>query len=235
MNDQAHTSRKLNEWVHFQACGAVAAVGLYVWFKSLTPFLVWNLLAFGWLAYWLRRDWKTSLFPGGLANGITWVRLFLFLSLIPGRAVMEGWQLSLVAWMALSLDGLDGLAARRLKQQSDYGEYFDKEADAVFVLTMSLLLYDLGQAGSWVLWFGLIRYVYLVPELWLKPVYQKDRKTTYAKRIAGMVMASLATAPALPAPVNSVLLPAAGLLLAYSFGRSLVEAIADRIGRAKTQ
>lgn len=220
------TNQKLNQWVRLQALGIVLSIGLFFWLGSLIPFLIWNCLAFGLLAYSFRKSWGIALFPGSLANAITWARLILFLGLIPVSATTEGWELSLIAWISLSLDGLDGYAARRLNQQSVYGEYFDKEADAVFVMTMSLILYDQDIAGAWVLGFGLIRYAFLAPEFYFKPIQQKDPRTPYGRIIAGIVMAAMASAPALPPSVNFFLLPASGFLLAYSFGRSLVEMIA---------
>ncbi len=225
MDNQAQTNQRLNRWVRLQAIGIAGAVGLFLWSRSMVPFLIWNLLAFGLLALWSRKSWKTAFFPGSLANGITWVRFLLFMGLIPASKSAEGWLLSLIAWGALLLDGLDGYAARRLNQQSAYGEYFDKEADAVFVMTMSLILFDCGLAGGWVLGLGLIRYAFLAPEYFFKPVEQKDPRTRYGKIIAGVVMAVMASASALPHAINSILLPTAGLLLAYSFGRSLAEMI----------
>lgn len=226
MDTPAKTNQTLNQWVRLQALGIAVSTGLFLASGALVPFLVWNVLAFSLLAYWFRKTWRFALFPGSLPNAITWVRLLLFLGLIPVSATSEGWELSLVAWISLSLDGLDGLAARRLNQQSVYGEYFDKEADAVFVLTMSLILFDQDVAGGWILGFGLIRYAFLALEYYFKPLQQKDPRTQYGRIIAGIVMAAMASAPALPPIVNSFLLPAAGLLLAYSFGRSFAEMIA---------
>jgi hypothetical protein len=69
-----------------------------------------------------------------------------------------------VAWLALVmatvvavLDGVDGWLARRTRMASAFGARFDMETDALLILVLSLLAWQYGKAGVWVLASGLLR------------------------------------------------------------------------------
>jgi phosphatidylglycerophosphate synthase len=166
----------------------------------------------------------------GLANGVTLSRATLaalFLG-IWGEAVCAGtaigphvrWGLVAAASCALILDGVDGWAARRSGLASPFGARFDMEIDALFVMTLALTTYGLGQAGAWVLMSGLMRYLFVAAGwLWrtlAAPVPQRRRR----KLVCVLQTVALIAALAPPVgPAAASLVCALGLaLLFYSFG-----------------
>jgi phosphatidylglycerophosphate synthase len=113
------------------------------------------------------------------------------------------WILVVAATAALLLDGVDGWVARQTGMVSDFGARFDMEADALFLLTMSLLVHATGKVGIWVLASGLMRYAFVLAGwLWpplaaqLLPLWR--RKTIYAVQVLALIAA---LAPVVPADV----------------------------------
>src|SRR4029453_10767848 len=130
----------------------------------------------------------------GVANAVTLIRataatlmvgvvseMLLGGSLVVNAAL--SWILVVTATVALFLDGVDGWAARQTGMVSDFGARFDMEADALFLLTMSLLVHGTGKVGIWVLASGLMRYAFVLSG-WLWPPLAAlwRRKAIYACR-----------------------------------------------------
>lgn len=174
-------------------------------------------------------EWSDDYLFGGPANWVTWVRLGISLLLLFLMPTAPAWHLAGLGLLQISLDGCDGALARRYDTQSRYGAFFDAEVDAFFVLVMSLALYERGYAGSWILGMGLIRYLYLFPNLWLKPINKGEAGKRYARLIAGVVMVGMPVALIVPPWLYRWGLPVLGLLLAYSFNRELLERAGGRI------
>jgi phosphatidylglycerophosphate synthase len=100
------------------------------------------------------------------------------------------------------------------------GATFDKECDAYYILALSYIIYQLGIAGSWVLLFGLLRYVHVLVFSFIKEKSQPELKFKIGQIIAVWVMVSLMAAIAFPAPYSIIILWIALGLLIFSFGRS---------------
>jgi phosphatidylglycerophosphate synthase len=99
----------------------------------------------------------------GFANQITLLRTGLIC--LVGGALLGGarlsWSLAGVIGIALVLDAVDGWLARRLGLASRFGARFDLEIDALMILILSVLVWQTGQAGLWVLAIGLMRYAFV--------------------------------------------------------------------------
>ncbi len=67
----------------------------------------------------------------------------------------------------LLLAGRGGWLARRLGAASAFGARFDMEVDAAMVLALSLLVLAAGQAGTFVLASGAMRYLFVAAGLFL--------------------------------------------------------------------
>lgn len=124
-----------------------------------------------------------------------------------------------VASGALGLDGIDGWLARRSGTASGFGARFDMETDAVFVAVLSLLVWQFGKAGPWVLLSGVMRYLFaglvtVTPRL-RRPV----PATTRGKSIAVLQMFALivALAPFCSRPASSWIAALGLLALLVSF------------------
>jgi phosphatidylglycerophosphate synthase len=80
------------------------------------------------------------------------------------------------------LDGLDGWLARRSGMTSAFGARFDMETDAILILALSVLAWQHGKAGAWVLASGLVRYLFVaagVAAPWLaQPLPPSRRRQT---------------------------------------------------------
>ncbi len=90
--------------------------------------------------------------------------------LVSGQDPTVSWHLAGLIAVALALDGVDGFLARRLNLTSDFGARFDMEVDALLLLILSLLVWQTGQAGVWVLLIGLMRYAFVAASWIVKPL-----------------------------------------------------------------
>lgn len=160
----------------------------------------------------------------GPANSITLARaalVCLLAGLIGSGAggLADDWTpflLSLAAWL---LDGLDGWLARRQRLESRFGFYFDMEMDALHLMVLCALLYDLERLGAWIFLAGLLRYLFIMAGWrwrWLRrPLPFSGRRKTVAAVQIGILAACLA--PALPASAVTLLALAGLVALVYSF------------------
>jgi phosphatidylglycerophosphate synthase/uncharacterized membrane protein YbhN (UPF0104 family) len=162
-------------WAYASALSMIVGVLLALWL-AYPPLLAFvSALCFFIFVAQARGNW-TPEGGFGLPNLITTLRLFLTMGLLFGYQDQPGVVLALVALANILLDVLDGWLARRSGQSSDFGAHYDIEADALLVLTLTVLLFSRGLAGSWVIIAGLWRYLYvLAPVCFPTPVGQAPR------------------------------------------------------------
>ncbi len=124
-----------------------------------------------------------------------------------------------VATVALTLDGVDGWLARLRGTQSRFGARFDMEIDALLVLVLSLLAWQSGKAGAWVLAVGLMRYAFVAASYglpWLaRPLPPSQRRKTVC--VLELIALIACVAPVLPDPWRTAAAVDAVLLAAWSF------------------
>jgi polyisoprenoid-binding protein YceI/phosphatidylglycerophosphate synthase len=158
----------------------------------------------------------------GPANQVTLARLALT-ALVGGCLGETG---DSVAWFAvgtaavvLALDGVDGWLARRGGWTSAFGALFDMETDALLILLMAALAWQLEKAGAWVLLAGLMRYLFVAAATiwsWLSvPLPPSHRR----QAVCVMQVLSLLfiLAPAVGHPWSTMLAVGGLFLLCYSF------------------
>ena len=124
-----------------------------------------------------------------------------------------------VAVLVTILDGVDGWLARRTAMVSAFGARFDMEVDALLILALSILTWQYGKAGAWVLASGLLRYVFVAAGwtwTWLgAPLPSSSRgKVICVLQIAGL---ALAVSPLVSWPASAAVAAASLAALAYSF------------------
>ncbi len=220
MNDSRPLQPDLLRWSEGNAAAVAtvtlaAAAGLPLWLLSGC-----GLLSFSLLLYRCRRRWT----PGGRfgpANAVSLLRLcgvFFMPWLAPGQIPYAGLIL-------LALDGVDGWIARRTGLSGEFGEFFDKESDAFFMLMLCLLLYRLPEGfGPWILLPGLLRYLFVLFVKFAKPPELKERRTAKAGWISVVMTLTLLCAFAAYPGYLAYCRPLAALMtlvLAYSFAESL--------------
>ncbi len=164
--------------------------------------------------------------PGlGPANRLTLARAALVLplavlALLPGVITGAGyWWIVALSTLALVLDGLDGVLARRTGTESAFGARFDLELDAFLLLVLSALVWWSGSVGSWVLLVGGLRYFFVLGGLlWppLRGALPPSRRRKVVCVVQGIVLVICLAPVTRPAPATA-LAASALLLLVYSF------------------
>jgi phosphatidylglycerophosphate synthase len=98
----------------------------------------------------------------GAANQATLARAGL-LALLVGLIgeISAPWVVVVAGSIALALDGLDGWLARRLDCASAFGARFDMETDAALLLIFTLLAWQYGKVGPWIVLAGVMRYLFV--------------------------------------------------------------------------
>jgi phosphatidylglycerophosphate synthase len=170
----------------------------------------------------------------GLANAVTLVRAVLnclFAGLLADVALHGdsgpqrlGWLLFAIGALSLSLDGVDGYLARRLKLESRFGARFDIEVDALLLTLLAGAALLLGKAGAWVLAISGFHYAFLVagqfsPMLRRRLPHSMRRKAVCA--LQGAALLPLLTPLVVP-PLSIWIAAVALLALVWSFAVDLV-------------
>ena len=159
----------------------------------------------------------------GPANAVTLARGVLVAALAAtlGEALspMAGWGVALAGLVAFVLDWVDGKVARRTGWSTPFGARLDMELDAITILVLCGLAWQLGQAGAWVLLGGALRYLFVAAS-WVWPWMDHPLPPSERRRfVCGVQIATLLLC-LLPWPVAglSSLIAAGGLVaLVYSF------------------
>lgn len=164
----------------------------------------------------------------GAANTVTLARFVLaclFAGLALQVAITESpppafqWGFFALAVLERMLDGIDGHLARRQRMESPFGSRFDMEVDALQILLLSVIAFEFGKAGAWVLAGGALRYVFLAAgALW--PCMLQPLPPSIGRKIIAVVQGGTLAALLMPnfgPPLSEVAAAIALVLLAYSF------------------
>lgn len=210
---------RLIRWSEWHALLMTAVIGLALTKQPLALAALSAALSFSLLLVRCRDAWTpTGAF--GIANAITGVRLLATLVLVALPAFGVASTVT-VALGILMLDGLDGWLARKTGMSSEFGEYFDKEVDAFFMLALCLILYRNEHLGAWILLPGGFRYLFVLLLKVTKPPKIKERATRFSKSVSVFMLAVLLFC-LLPLPqVCTPLAVFATLALAGSFALSV--------------
>jgi phosphatidylglycerophosphate synthase len=128
------------------------------------------------------------------------------------------------AVLASVLDGVDGWLARRTGMLSDFGARYDMEVDALLILVLSVLAWQHGQAGWWILLAGLMRYGFVAAGYawsWMNVALPPStrRKTVCVVQIVGL---ATVVSPVFGPPVSVLLAALVLVTLVYSFAVDVV-------------
>jgi phosphatidylglycerophosphate synthase len=161
----------------------------------------------------------------GLANRVTFLRAALVVPVAaavfhPAQQDVAAVQALLtVAVLALLLDAVDGAVARYSGRVTAFGARFDMELDALLILVLAVLVWQMEKAGAWVLLIGLMRYGFVAAGWywrWLQGALPQSRRRQ-ALCVVQSVALLIALAP--PVPPGAAIAAALGALalLVYSF------------------
>jgi phosphatidylglycerophosphate synthase len=126
-----------------------------------------------------------------------------------------------IATVALVLDAIDGIVARRTNGVTELGARFDMEVDAFLIFVLSVFVSR--TTGPWVLAIGAARYAYVLAG-WVLPRLRAAVPPRYWRKVVaaiqGIVLTTAASA-VLPVVMTDVVVALALALLAESFGRDI--------------
>ncbi|MEM8970064.1 MAG: CDP-alcohol phosphatidyltransferase family protein [Bacteroidota bacterium] len=203
--------------VKFLSLAMIFAAFLFVLTNSLFWFLGVSVISVISWVLWHREQWQMFGLMGGVANTLTGVRWLGIAMLVGFCSQLHSYAILVLGILVLVLDGLDGYYARKYQTTSEFGDVFDKEVDAFFVLAFGVIIVISGLASSWVLLPGLLRYGYVIILAYV------DKPPTpvgysFRRRFVGMWMMGTLLAPfAFPAWAYVPCLVAAIIMILYSF------------------
>ena len=161
----------------------------------------------------------------GLCNGVTLARAAMVAAL---AGILwqgpQGWDVLVLASVALALDGVDGWLARKSGLASDFGARFDMETDAALALVLAAHVWLGGMTGAEVLLLGAMRYGFVAafwPFPWLAAALPDrfGRKVVCVVQIAALILLQV---PGLMPEVARGVAWGAVAALVWSFGRDVL-------------
>lgn len=186
---------------------------------GVTAALCFYLVAAGTASFALLRTYPHATL--GLCNIVTLVRLVIVATLVGALLSSTGpsWAVSMLAAIALGLDGADGWLARRQNLASPFGARFDVEVDAAFALVLALHALFGGSAGFAVVLLGLPYYLFKAASLAF-PWLNQPLPERFTRKAICVVQIAVLIALQLPLVANGALDPLVILVafvLAWSF------------------
>jgi phosphatidylglycerophosphate synthase len=136
----------------------------------------------------------------------------------------------LLGTAAFLLDAVDGRVARLTGSATAEGSRLDSDTDAALVLVLSCAA--AGTFGLWPLGIGLMYYAFLAAA-WFRPSLKNPLPSSTVRRVIGATQPAallFALSPGVLPSLGAMVLGAALGLLAFSFGRDVVEL--ERLRRA---
>ena len=156
----------------------------------------------------------------GPANHVTMIRAILVALTASLIGEPEIPRVAVAAAVVLMvLDGVDGSLARRSRMASNFGARFDVETDALLLMVMSVLVWQHGKAGAWVLLGGMMRYGFVAAG-WLLPWMARPLPPTHRGKtitVCHMIGLTVALAPFVPMPLSALAVASTLAALSWSF------------------
>lgn len=218
-------SDKISRWNSIHAIVILICVFLCVYNENFIYLAIGAIASF---CYYILNNRGTlmKLTPvGGYANWVTGFRFVLLIGLMVLLPSLSFLQLGVGLIIFVSLDGVDGWLARKYGQSTIFGQYFDMELDALFVMMMCCYYFLFKEISIWILFPGLLRYLYRVGiDIFPKENF-KESKKRYASSIAGIFFTILILSLFLDHTMRLYFLVLGSLLIVISFSISIMEYI----------
>lgn len=207
----------LSIWPRYFAVAALLFSGIFLCWRAVGVFSLLSGLFLLFFLYSGRSFWRGFGITGGVANTITALRVVGILLLLAFQTYLHHYVFFVVGILILVADGLDGYYARKHNTVSDFGDFFDKETDAFFVLAFCIILVEQELLGAWIILPGLMRYAFVLI-LYLFNIEHIVLGKSYRRRFVGMwFMGSMMGCFVLPEVFYTAAMVFATAMLAYSF------------------
>ena len=156
------------------------------------------------------------------ANAVTIGRLISILILTFFYSDLSSNILLLGFTIAISLDGVDGFLARKLRQTTQSGGALDMETDSILVMLLTWIHYTEGKIEWYFLIPATLRYSYELGFFWLRK-YDTDLPTKRVRATIAVVYFISLLLPFLDmSGIDHFVLSLASILIIFSFGISIV-------------
>lgn len=220
---KSNINETVKRWSNVNAVLIVLAVLATTSVGNMQAYALLGALSFSYLLISHRQYLKRFTPFAGVANWITLIRLSMLVYLFSIFAVVSVPLFFSLMVVAVLLDAVDGRFARRYNHVSPFGQYFDMEVDAYFVMGMGVYFFITTPYGYWLLIPGLMRYGYRLL-VWLgpKPDFEENRKR-YAATLAGINFVLLLVSIVLPEPWQLSTLVISTVVVSASFSISIFE------------
>jgi phosphatidylglycerophosphate synthase len=204
-------------------CAIVAISGLVMLLGNNNNYSV--ILMAATFVFFIRENkgaWeKLSFF--GVANVITTVRLLLVFVLASGKINFNDPAFFTVALVIPLLDVVDGWVARRRKEESQFGMYYDMEVDALFVMVTSIIIYQ-NHSTMWIVLIpAFLRYFFKLLLFFLDHQNKFiESKQKYASIIAGNYFIAILLFTFINIELTMWYLLFSSVLIMVSFAKSII-------------
>ena len=207
----------LSIWPRYFAGTALLLTVGYLFSASAQLFAAFSALLFGFFLYAGRSYWLIFGKTGGVANTITGLRVAGILLLLYFQAHLHAYVFFVVGILILIADGLDGYYARKQNTVSEFGDFFDKETDAFFVIAFCIILIEQQLLGIWLIFPAVLRYAFVLI-LYLFKIEHIELNKSFRRRFVGMwFMGTIMGCFVLPEVFYTAAMVFASAMLAYSF------------------
>jgi phosphatidylglycerophosphate synthase len=207
-------------------CGIIAISGIIMLLNGNNNYAVSLMLAaFIFFVKENKNAWgKLPFF--GVANIITTMRLLLVLALASGKILFIDDGFFIVVLIIPLLDVVDGLVARRRKEESQFGMYYDMEVDALFVMVASIIIY-LNHSSLWIILIpAFLRYFF---KLLLSTLDRQKKfiesKQKYASIIAGNYFVAIVLFSFINNELTKWYLLLSSVMIMMSFAKSIIAVV----------
>lgn len=215
------TQHFFSRWPRYFALAFCLIVSILVYWNSVTVFGVLSAAIFALFIYSGRAYWKKLGTLGGTANQITALRVIGILLLLFFQAYLPPLAFFVLGILILIADGLDGYYARKHNTVSEFGDFFDKETDAFFVLAFCIILMKKDLAGPWLLIPAMMRYAFVLL-LYLFNIEHIILPASFRRRFVGMwFMGTIMACFVLPRDIYTAGMLFASTILTYSFMKDI--------------
>lgn len=211
----------LNNWTTFNAILIIIATPVSFYFKNLLPICFVAIMSFLILFYLVKNRFQTAN-NLTMANFLTGIRLISVLLIAYFYKGMEKEMIAVGGMFILIADGIDGKLARYYKNTSEFGEYFDKETDALYLHILGLVAIFKQLIWPWIVVLGLLRYIFALILLLNKKGIDKERRSKIGRYIFVIVILSQLSIFVLSPLFYQVAIIIASTLLFFSFGRDFL-------------
>ncbi len=214
---ESQQERIFTQWPRIYALAFFLIALLYLYWQSELLLGGLSFTVFMLFLWKARSLWQPLGRFGGVANLITLARLLGILLLLLCQQYLHAYVFFVIGILILIADGLDGYYARKYKTASDFGDFFDKETDAFFVLAFCVILYEKGLTDLWVIYPGVFRYVFVLL-LYLFGIENIRLGKSFRRQFAGMwFMGTIMGCFVLPEQIYMSAMLFATAVLTYSF------------------